>query len=859
MSFFSTGNPLKQYTKMVNDKLREKKTVNIDMKPPTDDNDYKNYGTDTATQAIPFDTDQQLDKDVIKEVKENKEETLEETFNIWDHGGQLIYHGLHRMFMTLQALYIVVFDLSKPLDDLATFIDSTEETSRHHWTNLQFILSYILSVYSHSRIVEEDEENEVDKPTIFIVGTHKGKLGKTEKQQNDEAEKAFKIIQDVLKTKPYGNHVYHKYFAIENSQPTTDKSFSDLKQVIDELMKALEKPFPLKWMRFRCDLHDLRGKKQPSFSLCPLEEIKILKSKNGIVEKEKYKSVLLNFLYDLGEIVYMPDNKLLRDKVVLDPLRLVEIVTKFVTVVPPKYPSAKFRRSFDKLDKGILEEDLLRKLWKDSKVDDGKNFEFLVALMIQLGFICERKTTNSQDVASTSTKSVGKRSFFVPLRLAIKTSQVRQVPDGSRSISRPIYYDFEGYLPDVLFPYLIIEFLNKFQKEGVDPILACSYAELYLNEYHHVILSLDKFITKNDERKFLLKMAIKRTDSFDETSKEEPSAEACKLVLSTVEKSFEQSKDGGRSGIPFKRCIPCQCSDQLDKKHFQILKDFQCRKLTCTETGKAITMDVTCYKRLFGGRTDFQSFKVGLSRCFDDIMMEIYHWLKFLLFGHLGFITYQDFNYLLIALKDKGFISPTNVYLLLEIAQLSEIKAAEVLVILYMKDNVQDRPDTSLSSYRKQLFKALRLREEDQNTLRDVIDLYELTSDDFTNIWDAVLYLEIKKELADDSVKIQKFANCLSTRARNTLLGNSEKDKNETASSSQQLLPTEDLHQPKNLSLKERIQTFFKDDSVNKVKWQIHKLKRIHLLLLLMVQRLRKHTLRHWLRDLSKSTLERLK
>ncbi|XP_071947399.1 uncharacterized protein [Antedon mediterranea] len=607
-----SGNTIQQYTKMVTDKLRKKKTVNIDMKPPIDDDDgivvdYNNHGnndgTDTATQAVPFDTDQQLDKDVIKKVEENKEETLEETFNIWDHGGQLIYHGLHRMFMTLQALYIVVFDLSKPLDDLATFIDSSGRKFQHHWTNLQFILSYMLSVYSHSRIVEEDEENEVDKPTILIVGTHKGKLGKTEKQQNDEAEKVFKIIQDVLKTKPYGNHVYHKYFAIENSQPTTDKSFSDLKQVIDTLMKALEQPFPLKWMRFRCDLHDLRGKKQPSFSLCPLKEIKILTSKNGIVE-EKNKSVLLNFLYDLGEIVYMPDNKLLRDKVVLDPMRLVEIVTKFVTVVPPKYPAAKFRESFDKLDKGILEEDLLRKLWKDSKVDNGKNFEFLVALMIQLGFICERKTTISQDVASTSTKSVGKRSFFVPLRLAIKTSKVRQLPDDSQSISRPIYYDFEGYLPDVLFPYLIIEFLNKFQKEGVNPILACNYAELYLDENHHVTLSLDKFITKNDERKFLLKMAIKRTDSFDETSNEEPSAEACKLVLSTVEKSFKQSKDGGRRGIPFKRCIPCRCSDQLDKKHFQILKDFQCRKFTCTETGKSVTMDVTCYKRLFGDETE---------------------------------------------------------------------------------------------------------------------------------------------------------------------------------------------------------------------------------------------------------------
>ncbi|XP_071948804.1 uncharacterized protein [Antedon mediterranea] len=291
------------------------------------------------------------------------------------------------------------------------------EMYQHHWTNLQFILSYILSVYSHSRIVEEDEENEVHKPTILIVGTHKGKLGKTEKEQNYEAKKAFKMIRDAIKQKEFQKNVYNVYFAVENSQETTDKSFSDLRKVIDDLMTALEKEVPLKWMRFRCDLHDLRRKKH--FSLCPVEELKMLASKNGIAD-EKKQSFLLNFLYDLGEIVYRPDNKLLKDKAVLDPMQLVEIVTAFVTVIPPEFPPATYIDAFDKLDKGILEEKLLRKLWKERKVDDGKNFEFLVALMIQLGFICERKTTSSRDVASTSTESVEKRSFFTPCFQDIK-------------------------------------------------------------------------------------------------------------------------------------------------------------------------------------------------------------------------------------------------------------------------------------------------------------------------------------------------------------------------------------------------------------------------------------------------------
>ncbi|XP_071948760.1 uncharacterized protein [Antedon mediterranea] len=305
--------------------------------------------------------------------------------------------------------------------------------------------------------------------------------------------------------------------------------------------------------------------------------LKMLASENGIADE----SILLTFLYDLGEIVYMPDNKLLTDKAVLDPMQLVEIVTAFVTVITPEIPLPMFRKAFD----------------------DGKNFKFLVALMIQLGFICKRETTSSQDRASTSTESVGKRSFFVPLRLAFKTSsEVKAVPDKFPAIS--IYYDFKGYLPDVLFPYMIIDFLNKFQKEGVDPILSYNHAALYFNQDHHVTLSLVKFVTTEDERNFLLKVTIKRTNALNETSNEEPSSEACKEVLLTIQKSFEPSKDGGRRGIQYERCILCECSNTSEKKNIQNLGDCQHEKLTCSKTGVFFTMDVTRYKRLLGGNLE---------------------------------------------------------------------------------------------------------------------------------------------------------------------------------------------------------------------------------------------------------------
>ncbi|XP_071949161.1 uncharacterized protein [Antedon mediterranea] len=168
----------------------------------------------------------------------------------------------------------------------------------------------------------------------------------------------------------------------------------------------------------------------------------------------------------------------------------------------------------------------------------------------------------------------------------------------------------------------------------------------------------------------------------------------------------------------------------------------------------------------------FRDLKGGLSGYFDG---ERYHWLRFLLFDQLdvGDLTNKDFNGhdLLNTLEDKGFISTTNVNLLLEITNTSEIQQAKDLVSKYMTDNnIQNRHTgkAKLSPYRKRLFKALR--QVDSDALRNVTAYYKLTKYNFSNVWDAVLYLENDKQLVDDFDKIQRFAERLGGIARNILL-----------------------------------------------------------------------------------------
>ncbi|XP_033125103.1 uncharacterized protein LOC117123326 isoform X2 [Anneissia japonica] len=357
----------------------------------------------------------------------------EETFNIWDYGGQVIYHGIHKIFMTFMAVYIVVFNLDAGLDEHAMVQDSSGKKYPHHLTNLEFIIYWIQSVYTHSRQLIDDIEREIDLPAIVLVGTHRDSLGDNEEERKRKVEEVFTKISNALEGAPYESHVYHEYFDIEHNCPEIHKNVFKLKNVLEDLMKTLVKPVPLKWMHFRCELQQLRNEKL----VCSLQKVKELATTCGIddeddEDKDKQLNVLLNFLYDLGEIIYMPDNDALKDKVILDPMEFVGVVKTVITVIPPKL--------------------------------------------------------RASDEA---------RSFFVPLRLALEhtsSDKKRQVDSyGTRAIS--IYHGFCGYLPDELFPMIVTEFINTFEGE-TDPELAHDRAELYFDQHHHVVLSVVTFNRK---------------------------------------------------------------------------------------------------------------------------------------------------------------------------------------------------------------------------------------------------------------------------------------------------------------------------------------------------------------------------
>ncbi|XP_071948739.1 UNC5C-like protein [Antedon mediterranea] len=120
-------------------------------------------------------------------------------------------------------------------------------------------------------------------------------------------------------------------------------------------------------------------------------------------------------------------------------------------------------------------------------------------------------------------------------------------------------------------------------------------------------------------------------------------------------------------------------------------------------------------------------------------------------------------------LHDKDDISPADINILSEIADLSQLKDAENLINLYVIENKISKTDKhTLSTYRKRLCKALK--QFDPNKLKDVIAFYGLRPlrNSIETIWDLVFHLESNGKLINESER-KIFADLLGPIAKNIL------------------------------------------------------------------------------------------
>jgi internalin A len=210
----------------------------------------------------------EVNKWIIKIPDEEKNSEDQFTVNIWDFGGQEIYHPTHKFFMTKRNLYLLVLNAR----------NSSEQNRVEYW--LKTILAY------------------GGNSPIIIIGNQ------CDQHQLD--------IDEIGLKKKYPNICgFFEVSAKENIG--FNKLVPEIKKQV-VLIPNVRDPLPESWFRIKKLLEDLRG----SQNLIGYEKYIELCVKNGIQDENEQRD-RIQFLHELGVILYFQDDPRLEAFGILNP------------------------------------------------------------------------------------------------------------------------------------------------------------------------------------------------------------------------------------------------------------------------------------------------------------------------------------------------------------------------------------------------------------------------------------------------------------------------------------------------------------------------------------------------------------
>ena len=155
-------------------------------------------------------------------VHDNNRENPIVTLELWDFAGQHLYYASHPVFFSPRGVYVLVHNLSKPLDAMAEpcvrqgvhdiFLDNPNGE-----TNMENLLSWLVTVHGSrptgGELVSNTEREDLAylRPPVFIVETHADK-------PVEDINRITSQIQRSISGKEYEKHVIRPFFNVDNTK-----------------------------------------------------------------------------------------------------------------------------------------------------------------------------------------------------------------------------------------------------------------------------------------------------------------------------------------------------------------------------------------------------------------------------------------------------------------------------------------------------------------------------------------------------------------------------------------------------------------------------------------------------------------
>ena len=394
---------------------------------------------------------------------------------IWDFAGQSLYHALHPIFMSREAVYLLVADLSADL--FATAMSRVRppgaaeheiESSDNNDTNLDHLMRWMDLVHA-LRDPTNSIHSDVTQPPVILVGTHADKI-------NKDPWKSINTILDSFRGKSFLSHIVEEQFVVDNTragQPfqQEDPNVHRLrKKVLSVAAKQphTQREIPLQWLLVERELQELSRKGVKHITKT---NFKLVSQKICNFRVEEDSEQLLNFLSDCGAVLNFCETDDPDGLVILDPQWLIEAFCQIITVAGDKKEPMRIREHRRMLAKeGILSEELIDYACQNLSLTNVK--DLLLSIMEKSNLICKWYFQGSGLV------------YLVPFMLTAKPQEeISSLMD--KGAIGPIYLTLNsGYIPYGLFARLLALFAQwvKQKFSPRQPKLYANVARFFIGE-----------------------------------------------------------------------------------------------------------------------------------------------------------------------------------------------------------------------------------------------------------------------------------------------------------------------------------------------------------------------------------------
>ena len=472
-----------------------------------------------------------------------------------DTGGQVEFQEMLPLLIFGPSIFFFVFRLDLDFKSkLCVKYRMSANKSINYYTSTitteEALLQCLTSVYAMD--TSEEDSVKTHKPVVFIIGTHKDRLG-------SEAEGIIKInhlnqhLDFIIRSNgfldlvQYAGDDHNVMFAVDNTSDSKE-DFQKIRSNVNHLIntrKEFSIEYPISYLLFCLDLQNMKQ------SILTLDECKDLAAKHGIEEDQV--SHLLRFLHiRIGVIRYF-DIEGLKHIIIKEPQVLFNKITDLLI----KTFSGEFLRTSEVLDfreKGILTASAFENVVSgNDKIEPNEFLQLLVHLRIVTPFV------------TPGDKEDQEKRYFIPCVL-------NHVPESKRdTVSNilPLLFKFKSdHCPKGIFGVLSTHLMTpeKAESEEVGTTFTLIHDKIFKNQVSFEVHSPWEEQDEMSLKVYSTHLEVKFFPFSSDDGRNTPLKEVCNNVRQILEKSILRSlKDlhYSKQKLEPMACFKCEHCTQM--------------------------------------------------------------------------------------------------------------------------------------------------------------------------------------------------------------------------------------------------------------------------------------------------------